>query len=149
LATEGCNPDELQLHLLRIRRSANWERISNEEVVRAIKVLTDAKGQILRLKQSELGRRIFEHLVRADELVREIEWVIAGTEQERGQASARLQPRTDSAWAELVNYVRVTTGKFHDEHVSMLITAALSASEDEMVTADNLRQWRHRRGLSK
>ena len=149
LTTEGCDSTQLREFLFRIRRSADWERISKDEVTDAIKVLRDAERRLVRLKRSELGRRIFERLARADQLVKELDWVIAGTKNEVDEASAHRKPRTDSAWSDLVSYVKSTstTGKYHDEQVSMLITGALDLPEEEMLTADNLRQWRHRRGL--
>ena len=147
LTKEGCDSNQVCEFLFRIRRSVNWERISKQEVMKAINVLTDAEEQLVRLKQSELGRRIFEHLARADQLVKEIDWVIAGAKNQVDQADARRTPRSDSAWADFVSYVKEKTGEYHDEYVSLLITGALDLPEEEMLTADNLRQWRHRRGL--
>ena len=149
LTTEGCDSTQLREFLFRIRRSVNWKRISKDEVTEAIEVLTDAKKQLVRLKHSELGRRIFERLARADQLVKEIDWVIAGAENEVDQASGHRKPRSNSAWADLVSYVRDTTGEYHDEQVSTLITGALDLPEDKMLTADNLRQWRHRKEKKK
>ena len=147
LKNANCSREELVTLLFRIRRSVDWQKISQSDIDRAVKTLNRAKEQLFLLKQSELGRYIFEHLVDADQLVAELHWVTGGAEAVRPNVSGKRTPRSDDAQAALIRYVKDVTGQYHDEEVATLITGALDAPEDEMLTGENLRQWRHRHGL--
>jgi hypothetical protein len=144
LLDAGCDHDQLFELLLRVHRSVDWKSISKVEVSKAIQALRAANDALLRLKESEIGRIVFEHLGRADVLVSEIDWVTAGAECVLPNVTGKRTPRSDDALGNLVVYVQTTTGQFHDEEVATLLSGAWNLEEDEWWTSDNLRQWRHR-----
>lgn len=148
LQNAGCERERLIQLLLRIRRSVDWDRITKKQVGIATKTLEACQDQLRLLKRSELGRHIFEHLARADQLIAEVEWVITGAKKYEAQASGKKTPRSDDTFQGIIEYVKETTGEYHDEQVSMLISGAQNLSVDEMLRSENLRQWRHRRGLT-
>lgn len=148
LQKAGCQSDVLLQLLLRIRRSSDWQSISRNQVSAAISTLRECQDQLRLLKNSELGRHIFEHLARADRLIAEVHWVIAGAEKCKAQASGKKKPRKDDAFLGIVDYVKKTTGKYYDEQVATLMSGALDLAEKKMLTGVSLRQWRHRRDLT-
>ena len=153
LRTAGCADDRLFELLVRIRRSGQWKKVTKAEVKQAAKMLAIARDAVLRLKESELGRHIFERLSRADLLADELDWVQMGAEQHVGSASGKKKPRSDSAIEALVRYVKEKSGRYFDSEVSGLLTSTLgldgtSPEGQEVKTAPSLRKWRNRRGLS-
>lgn len=152
LREQGCDDDRLFELLIRIYRSTAWEKISRRDTAKAVRELRSAQSQLRTLKHSELGRRIFDdELAIADQLIAELDWVIAGTEAHEARANRWYTPRTDSAYGNLIRYVKETTGQYRDGDVAVLITAAENASDesgDEMMNEDSLRQWRRRNGLA-
>lgn len=147
LVDAGCERAVLVRLVERIHRSQDWAKISRNDLTDAVTTLKKARSQVRLLQGSQLGRAIFMKLEHAEELIAELTWVIDGAQHEQARASAKEAPRSNSAWRDLIEYVHRVTGQFHDEEVSTLITISLEPSGRE-VTAENLRQWRKRHGLT-
>jgi hypothetical protein len=125
--------------------------ITATQLEKAAASLKASREHLAVLKASEFGRRIFEHMNRADQLRKELQWVINRIEGVLAKApTGKKTPRSDDAKAALTNYVRSTTGQYHDVEVSFLIECAVGLNEEDEeqpYSAEAHRQWRYRRKL--
>ncbi|MEP7309165.1 MAG: hypothetical protein ABJA98_26985 [Acidobacteriota bacterium] len=148
LKSEGCTRIAIAEMLFRLRRTSHTEAIAKRDVDRAMTRLTDAVQSVLRLKNSPVGRYIFGRLTRADQVANELRWVVGRAKAARPKASKKEAPRRDDLRWVLVDYVKQTTGKYHDDEVSLLIGGAEGGSEYS-AAAHHQWRYRHRRGTQK
>ena len=76
------------------------------------------------LKHSPLGRYIFEKLIRADQMINELNWILSRARAVKSKASKRTVRWRDDLRRMFVDVVFHHTGHYYDDDVSTLVAGA-------------------------
>jgi hypothetical protein len=146
LVGAGADPVRIAWLLAALANAHDWRGISRDELRQISKDLGAAAdglkqlffsqvNQILELTSRELEGKLVDLATRTEELA--------------PKAHARRPMGQDLVRATIVHYVKETTGKFHDDAVSVLIEAAESSKAEEPEIREGYTQeahiaWRNR-----